>query len=184
MIIVTGATGQLGGAIVERLLERIPADQIGVSVRDPRQGAGTRGARRAGAARRLRRPGDPGATRSRAPIAGAARLATARRDAGTAPRPRSRPPGRPAPGGSSTPATWARTGTPRSRRDAGPRRNRGGPAGIRGRVHLAAQRLLRAPAAIATRAPGAADRRARRRRRTARSPGRHTPTWPRRPRSR
>jgi uncharacterized protein YbjT (DUF2867 family) len=35
MIIVTGATGQLGGAIVERLLERIPAGQIGVSVRDP-----------------------------------------------------------------------------------------------------------------------------------------------------
>jgi len=35
MIIVTGATGQLGGLIVERLLERIPADQIGVSVRDP-----------------------------------------------------------------------------------------------------------------------------------------------------
>lgn len=35
MIIVTGATGQLGRAIVERLLDRMPADQIGVSVRDP-----------------------------------------------------------------------------------------------------------------------------------------------------
>ncbi len=35
MIIVTGASGQLGRAIVERLLERIPAEQIGVSVRDP-----------------------------------------------------------------------------------------------------------------------------------------------------
>lgn len=34
MIVVTGATGGLGGATVEHLLERIPADQIGVSVRD------------------------------------------------------------------------------------------------------------------------------------------------------
>jgi NAD(P)H dehydrogenase (quinone) len=35
MIIVTGATGQLGRAIVQQLLGRVPADQIGVSVRDP-----------------------------------------------------------------------------------------------------------------------------------------------------
>ena len=35
MIIVTGATGQLGRAIVERLLERMPAEKVGVSVRDP-----------------------------------------------------------------------------------------------------------------------------------------------------
>ena len=35
MIIVTGATGQLGRAIVEHLLARVPADQLGVSVRDP-----------------------------------------------------------------------------------------------------------------------------------------------------
>lgn len=35
MIIVTGATGQLGRAVVERLLERLGPDQIGVSVRDP-----------------------------------------------------------------------------------------------------------------------------------------------------
>ncbi|MEU8704906.1 NAD(P)H-binding protein [Streptomyces sp. NPDC048565] len=34
MIVVTGATGGLGGAAVEHLLERIPADRIGVSVRD------------------------------------------------------------------------------------------------------------------------------------------------------
>ncbi|NEB15140.1 NAD(P)H-binding protein [Streptomyces coelicoflavus] len=34
MIVVTGATGGLGGATVEHLLERIPADRIGVSVRD------------------------------------------------------------------------------------------------------------------------------------------------------
>lgn len=34
MIIVTGATGQLGAQIVERLLTRVPAEQIGVSVRD------------------------------------------------------------------------------------------------------------------------------------------------------
>jgi NAD(P)H dehydrogenase (quinone) len=35
MIVVTGATGLLGRAIVDRLLERLPADQIGVSVREP-----------------------------------------------------------------------------------------------------------------------------------------------------
>ena len=34
MIIVTGANGTLGRAVVERLLERVPAEQIGVSVRD------------------------------------------------------------------------------------------------------------------------------------------------------
>ncbi|GAB3502219.1 NAD(P)H-binding protein [Amycolatopsis cihanbeyliensis] len=34
MIVVTGATGGLGGATVEHLLKRMPADQIGVSVRD------------------------------------------------------------------------------------------------------------------------------------------------------
>lgn len=37
MIIVTGATGQLGRAIVEHLLARLPASHIGVSVRDPRK---------------------------------------------------------------------------------------------------------------------------------------------------
>ncbi|MFB4197434.1 NAD(P)H-binding protein [Streptomyces carpaticus] len=35
MIVVTGATGGLGGATVEHLLRRVPADRIGVSVRDP-----------------------------------------------------------------------------------------------------------------------------------------------------
>jgi len=35
MIIVTGATGKLGQAIVERLLKKLPSDQVGVSVRDP-----------------------------------------------------------------------------------------------------------------------------------------------------
>lgn len=30
MIIVTGATGQLGRQIVERLLTRLPADRVGV----------------------------------------------------------------------------------------------------------------------------------------------------------
>lgn len=34
MIIVTGGTGQLGSQIVDRLLERVPADRVGVSVRD------------------------------------------------------------------------------------------------------------------------------------------------------
>ena len=34
MIVITGATGALNGATVEHLLKRIPADQIGLSVRD------------------------------------------------------------------------------------------------------------------------------------------------------
>jgi NAD(P)H dehydrogenase (quinone) len=35
MIIITGANGQLGRETVERLLDRVPADRIGVSVRAP-----------------------------------------------------------------------------------------------------------------------------------------------------
>jgi uncharacterized protein YbjT (DUF2867 family) len=35
MIIVTGATGRLGSGIVAALLDRVPADTLGVSVRDP-----------------------------------------------------------------------------------------------------------------------------------------------------
>lgn len=35
MILITGATGLLGGAVVERLLQRLPAADIGVGVRDP-----------------------------------------------------------------------------------------------------------------------------------------------------
>ncbi|MDA0167199.1 SDR family oxidoreductase [Solirubrobacter ginsenosidimutans] len=35
MIVITGATGQLGQGIAERLLERVPAAKIGVSVRTP-----------------------------------------------------------------------------------------------------------------------------------------------------
>lgn len=34
MIIVTGGTGRLGSQIVAQLLDRVPADQVGVSVRD------------------------------------------------------------------------------------------------------------------------------------------------------
>ncbi|MFJ8857526.1 NAD(P)H-binding protein [Streptomyces sp. NPDC102451] len=37
MIIVTGATGHLGHQVVESLLTRVPADRVGVSVRDPRK---------------------------------------------------------------------------------------------------------------------------------------------------
>ncbi|GAA4621072.1 NAD(P)H-binding protein [Actinoallomurus vinaceus] len=37
MIVVTGATGQLGSQIVERLLARVPAHRVGVSVRDPQK---------------------------------------------------------------------------------------------------------------------------------------------------
>lgn len=40
MIIVTGANGQLGRAILEHLIERVPACQIGVSIRDPRKARG------------------------------------------------------------------------------------------------------------------------------------------------
>jgi NAD(P)H dehydrogenase (quinone) len=35
MIIVTGATGQLGRAITERLLDRLPATEVAATVRDP-----------------------------------------------------------------------------------------------------------------------------------------------------
>ncbi|MCS5715460.1 NAD(P)H-binding protein [Herbiconiux sp. CPCC 205716] len=35
MIIITGATGELGSRIVDRLLQRVPAESVGVSVRDP-----------------------------------------------------------------------------------------------------------------------------------------------------
>ncbi|HEY0937918.1 MAG TPA: NAD(P)H-binding protein [Trebonia sp.] len=35
MIVITGATGALNGATVEHLFKLVPADQIGVSVRDP-----------------------------------------------------------------------------------------------------------------------------------------------------
>lgn len=40
MIIVTGATGQLGRAIVERLVRRVPPAQIGASTRAPEKAAG------------------------------------------------------------------------------------------------------------------------------------------------
>ncbi len=40
MIIVTGANGKLGREIAKRLLDRVPAAQIGVSVRDPEQARG------------------------------------------------------------------------------------------------------------------------------------------------
>jgi NAD(P)H dehydrogenase (quinone) len=39
MIVVTGATGQLGRLIVSKLLDRVPAEQVGVSVRDPKKAA-------------------------------------------------------------------------------------------------------------------------------------------------
>lgn len=37
MLIVTGASGKLGGLVVEALLRLVPAGQIGVSVRDPQK---------------------------------------------------------------------------------------------------------------------------------------------------
>lgn len=44
MLVITGANGQLGSRIVERLLERIPADRVAASVRDV-DGAGHLAAR-------------------------------------------------------------------------------------------------------------------------------------------
>lgn len=40
MIVVTGGTGQLGSRIVDRLLGRVPAAEIGISVREPGRAAG------------------------------------------------------------------------------------------------------------------------------------------------
>lgn len=40
MIIVTGGTGLLGSQIVEQLLKRVPADRVGISVRDPDRATG------------------------------------------------------------------------------------------------------------------------------------------------
>ncbi|RKH69003.1 SDR family oxidoreductase [Corallococcus llansteffanensis] len=37
MIVVTGATGQLGRLIVEKLITRVPVDRVGISVRDTRK---------------------------------------------------------------------------------------------------------------------------------------------------
>jgi len=47
MIVITGATGQLGSLIVTSLLDRVPAAEVGVSVRDPSRAAdlGRRGIR-------------------------------------------------------------------------------------------------------------------------------------------
>ena len=39
MLIVTGANGQFGRLVVESLLQRVPADRVGVSVRDPAKAA-------------------------------------------------------------------------------------------------------------------------------------------------
>ncbi len=39
MIVVTGATGKLGRLVVQHLLERVPAERIAVSVRDPGKAA-------------------------------------------------------------------------------------------------------------------------------------------------
>jgi len=42
MIIVTGASGQLGSAVLDHLLKRVPAEQVGVSARDPHKLGGLR----------------------------------------------------------------------------------------------------------------------------------------------
>jgi NAD(P)H dehydrogenase (quinone) len=40
MIVITGGTGRFGSEVVEQLLRRVPAEQIGVSVREPGRAAG------------------------------------------------------------------------------------------------------------------------------------------------
>jgi NAD(P)H dehydrogenase (quinone) len=42
VIVVTGATGKLGNLVVQSLLKRVSADQVGVSVRDPEKAAAFR----------------------------------------------------------------------------------------------------------------------------------------------
>lgn len=60
MIIVSGATGRLGSQVVERLLTRVPAERVGVCVRDPAKAAAlaVRGVRV-----RAANAGDPAALR-------------------------------------------------------------------------------------------------------------------------
>ncbi|MGW5714646.1 NmrA family NAD(P)-binding protein [Amycolatopsis sp. NPDC003865] len=43
MIVITGGTGKLGSRIVEELLRRVPAERVGVSVREPGRAAGLAG---------------------------------------------------------------------------------------------------------------------------------------------
>ncbi|MCR6489119.1 NAD(P)H-binding protein [Amycolatopsis sp. OK19-0408] len=43
MIVLTGGTGKLGSQVVDQLLRRLPAEEIGVSVRDPGRAAGLAG---------------------------------------------------------------------------------------------------------------------------------------------
>src|ERR1700712_383244 len=57
MIVVTGATGRLGGLIVDRLREQRPADELGVSVRDPQKALALAGS---GGRVRVRAGGSPG----------------------------------------------------------------------------------------------------------------------------
>ena len=161
MIVVTGATGQLGSAVVDRLLERVPAEQIGVSVRDPRKAAGLaeRGVRVRhgdfddaasladafeGAEQVLlvsaSTTGEGALRQHRTAIEAAAQ---GRRRADRLHQPHGREPG------------------VAVRAHAGPRRHGGDAGGVGRRVHLAAQRLLRVVGPDAPR-PGPGDRRARR----------------------
>jgi len=154
MILVTGATGRLGGAVVDRLLERMPATELAVSVRDPdkarpladrgvsvRRGDFTEPSTLAqafeGASRVLITPGPP--TRHRTPV----------------PSPLPSPP---VPSTSSTPPTWlpARNRcSPRPWVTPGPSRT----CRSRASRHLAARRVPRHQRDVHAE-PGSADRRA------------------------
>ena len=141
MIIVTGATGQLGRQIVERLLTLVPADRVGVSVRDPRKAQTfadrAYGCGRAASPTRRPRPRLPGRLTS------ARRL---RRQNGRGVRQQHRTAIEAAvaaaPAASSTRARWGPARRRVSRRAATmpPRRRYCAPWRT---VHFAAQRLLR-----------------------------------------
>ena len=118
MIVVTGATGKLGGQVVQQLLHKLPADQVGASVRDPEkaEAMSRRGVRV--------RQGDFDAPDSlAAALEGATQVLIVSSNArayGGDPVAQQRAAieaaGRRARGGSSTPATWARAPAPPSRR--------------------------------------------------------------------
>ena len=181
MIIVTGATGQLGRRIVERLLTRVPAHQVGVSVRDPgkAQALADRGVRVRQRQLHRRRPASPTPSRARprcssSPWTRWARSACKQhrggdrrgRRGGRPPHPVHQPDGRE--------RVVALPGLPR------PRRHRGGAARLRRAVHRAAQRVLRHERGAVPR-PRRGDRATSRSPPTGRSAGPRTPTWPRRP---
>ena len=150
MIIVTGATGQLGAQIVERLLERVPAEQVGVSVRDSAraQPSPTAACGSAAATSPTRARSTP---RSRAPTQVLVISSTDRGDDAVAQH-HGRDRRRLRAGAERILYTSHQARRPglALRARARPRRGRGLPRAVRPPVHLAAQRLLRHHACSST----------------------------------